>query len=186
MPTKKQVKQIAIQLFSSERDNDGDFIAVQSEPTLYDVWNFDGRWRTDWLGGNANTRSLSGFDRVGVGGYRLDARITFRNMTGKQATSLRLLLNGIFEEPAFPRIIKISPDGDISKGVYCNIRSGAYGIRRELTVGRQAVNAQFSGVFRLNEIPSSYIIGGVLGSDVLYDGDQLTYNGEKLTFSAEL
>ena len=157
MSTQKQVKQIAIQLGSY----DGSFspTAKYTDAVLYDVWNFDARWRTDWLGGNANTRSLSGFDRVGVGGYRLDCRITFRNMTNAQANNLRDLFNDIFEEPAFPRIIKISPDADILNGVMCNIRSGAYGIRRELTVGRQAVNAQFSGVFRVNEVPSSFVIG---------------------------
>jgi len=158
MGTTKQVKQIAIQLYSSQRDSEGNFVAVNTA-SLYDVWNYDGRWRTDWLGGNANTRSLSGFDRVGVGGYRLDARITFRNMATTQATALRSLFNDIFEVPEFPRVIRISPDEDISNGVFCNIRSGAYGIRRELTIGRQAVNAQFSGVFRLNEIPDSFVIG---------------------------
>lgn len=161
MSTQKQVKQIAIKLLSSKRDQFGNFRELEPvfPPTLFDVWNYDARWRTDWLGGNANTRSLSGFDRVGVGGYRLDCRITFRNMTNAQAEKLRALFTDIFEEPEFPRVIRISPDEDIANGVMCNIRSGAYGIRRELTVGRQAVNAQFSGVFRINEVPSSFVIG---------------------------
>jgi hypothetical protein len=154
MSTLKQVRQIAIQLGTY----DTSFVPVDSV-RIYDVWNFDGRWRTDWLGGNANTRSLSGFDRVGVGGYRLDLRITFRHMNTTQATVLRNLLNNIFVVPEFPRIIRISPDTDINKGTLCNIRSSAYGIRRELTVGRQAVNIQFSGLLRLKEIPDSYRIG---------------------------
>lgn len=159
MTTSKQVKKLAIQVFSSEKDAFGNFIPAEAEPELYEVWNYDGRWRTDWMGGSANTRSLSGFDRVGVGGYRLDARITFRNMTPSQGAKLRLLFNKIFQVQAFPKILKISLDENIDNGVLCNIRSGAYGIRRELTIGRQAVNAQFSGVYRVSEIPESYVIG---------------------------
>jgi|AntDeeMinimDraft_5_1070356.scaffolds.fasta_scaffold00325_33 hypothetical protein len=155
--TSKQVKQIAIQLGTYES---GSFTAtVDYDPAiLYDVWNFDGRWRTDWLGGNANTRSLTGFDRVGVGGYRLDLRVTFRHMTPSQATKMRNLLNDLFEVPAFPRIIKISADDTIANGVLCNIRSAAFGIRREMTIGRQAVNMQFSGLLRVDTIPDSYEI----------------------------
>lgn len=181
MPTSKQVKQIAIQLFSSEKDESGNFIPVESEAKLYNVWNFDGRFRTDWLGGSANTRSLSGFDRVGVGGYRLDLRITFRNMTPSQAEELYALLNAVFEIPAFPRILKISADGNIDNGVFCNIRSGAYGIARELTVGRQAVNVLFSGVYRLKEIPNSYIIKSP--QNISYEGSDLSYEGSELTFA---
>lgn len=159
MATSKQVKQISIQLFSPERDSLGNFLASDANPTLYDVWNFDARWRTDWLGGSANTRSLSGFDRVGVGGFRLDLRITFRNTTNTQAQKLRNLLNGIFVDPAFPKIIGISPNEVAANATMCNIRSSAFGIRREMTVGRQAINAQFSGVFRVNEVPDTYVIG---------------------------
>ena len=157
MTTQKQVKQIAIQLGTYNTS----FTPLSSylSPKIYDVWNFDGRWRTDWQGGSANTRSLTGFDRVGVGGYRLDLRITFRNMKSAQAVLLRNLLNDIFFVPEFPRILKISPDTDINNGDLCNLRSSAYGIRRELTVGRQAVNFQFSGLLRLKTIPETYTIG---------------------------
>lgn len=159
MATSKQVKQIAIQLYSSQRNNDGGFTAFDSQPTLYDVWNMSATWRTDWRGGSANTRSLSGYDRVGVGGYRLDMIVTFKNMTTTQANKLRSLFNDIFISTAFPKILAISPDGNISNAVMCNIRSSAFGIRREMTIGRQAVNAQFSGVYRVNEIPDSFVIG---------------------------
>jgi hypothetical protein len=155
MSTSKQVRQIAIQT----GEYNGTSFVPGTTAKLYDVWNFDGRWRTDWQGGSANTRSLSGFDRVGVGGFRLDLRITFRNMLPSQASPLRLLLNDIFLIPEFPKILKISPDENINNGTLCNIRSSAYGIRRELTVGRQAVNFQFSGLLRLNKIPDTYEIG---------------------------
>lgn len=155
MATLKQIREISIEL----NTYDGSFTPVGGYPKLYEVWNFDARWRADWLGGSANTRALSGFDRVGVGGFRLDVIITFRNMRLSQAQALRGLLNDVFAVPAFPRIIRISPDADISKGVYCNIRSAAYGIRRELTIGRQAVNMQFAGVFRESTIPDAFEIG---------------------------
>lgn len=157
MTTTKQVKKIALQLGTY----DGTFTptAKYTTPAIYDVWNFDGRWRTDWLGGNANTRSLTGFDRVGVGGYRLDLRISFRHVLPSQAHALRELMNDMFEVPAFPRILNISPDDDIANGVLCNIRSSAFGIRREMTIGRQAVNFQFSGLLRLTQIPEAYQIG---------------------------
>jgi len=158
MATSKQVKQIAIQLGTY----DGTTFTADAGYTpevLYDVWNFDGRWRTDWLGGSANKRSLSGFDRVGVGGFRLDLRISFRHMLPSQAPPLRNLLNDIFETPAFPKILKISPDTTIANGVLCNIRSSAFGIRREFTIGRQAVNFQFSGLLRETEIPDTFEIG---------------------------
>ena len=155
MATDKQVQKIAIQLYQS------DGVTTSGDVVSYDVWNFDGRWRTDWLAGSANTRSLAGFDRVGVGGFRLDLRITFRNMPigNEFAPKLRTLLNNVFAEPAFPKLLMISPDNDIANGHLCNIRSSAYGIRRELTVGRQAVNFQFTGVNRVSSIPETYVIG---------------------------
>lgn len=155
MATQKQIRQIAIRLYEPDGET------PVGDSVNYDVWNFDGRWRTDWLGGSANTRALSGFDRVGAGGFRLDLRITFRNMPigNDYAPKLRGLLNSIFAVPAFPKLIMISPDDNIANGVLCNIRGSAYGIARELTVGRQAVNFQFTGVYRVNEIPATYEIG---------------------------
>jgi len=156
--TSKQVKQIAIQLGTYNAASETPFTTVV-DTILYDVWNFDGRWRTDWLGGNANTRSLSGFDRVGAGGFRLDLRITFQNTTPTQGGKLRTLLNNIFTVPEFPRIIKVSPDAAIGNGEFCNIRSAAFGIRRELTIGRQAVNMQLTGLLREDTIPDTFVIG---------------------------
>lgn len=155
MSTQRQVKQIAIELSAYS----GSFSVVTGYPKIYDIWNIDMRFRADWLAGSATTRALSGFDRSNPGGYRADVIVTFRNMAPGQGDALRDLMNDIFEMPAHPRAIRISPDTTISNGVYCNLRSSAFGIRRELTVGRQAINMQFVGIFRLAEIPSSFVIG---------------------------
>ncbi len=142
-----QSKKIAIQLGTF---NGLSFtpISEYETPKVYDVWNMTSDWNVEWLKASARQRALEGRDRPGVGGFRYEARITFRTMLPAQAKAIRDLLNDIFEDPLFPHIVKISEDEDISNGVLCNLRSSAYGIRRELTVGRQAVNMEFAGSIR--------------------------------------
>lgn len=127
-------------------------------PRDFNVWNIDQRARVDWLGGSASTRSLRGIDRANPGGYRADIRISLRNSTPDTAQNIRDLLNGIFDNENEPKIIgvKIVETADF---VYCNLRSSAYGIRRDLTIGRQAINLQLIGVERKAEIPDLYQIG---------------------------
>ena len=146
-----QSKKIAIQLGTF---NGLSFtpISEYETPKVYDVWNMTSDWNVEWLKASARQRALEGRDRPGVGGFRYEARITFRTMLPAQAKAIRDLLNDIFEDPLFPHIVKISEDEDISNGVLCNLRSSAYGIRRELTVGRQAVNMEFANLFRLNMV----------------------------------
>ena len=153
----KQTKQIAIQLGTF---NGGNFtpIAKYGTAKVYDVWNMTSDWNIEWLKASARQRALEGRDRPGVGGFRYEARVTFRTMQQVQAKAIRDLLNDVFEDALFPRIVRISVDGDISKGVLCNLRNSAYGIRRDLTIGRQAVNMEFVGIKRENTIPDTHYI----------------------------
>lgn len=159
MATLRQVKQVAIGLY----EYDGSFTQVY--PTLpaglelYDIYNLDARWRADWLGGSASKRALSGFDRMNFGGYRLDCVISLRNMTPTQASKIMGLINNIFQSGGEPRKIGISPSDDVNDIIYCNLRNSAYGLRRELTVGRQVLNMQLTGVFRVTTIPDAWRIG---------------------------
>ena len=154
-----QAKQIAIQLGTY----DGITFTPTSEyatPKLYDVWNMTSDWNVEWLKASARQRALEGRDRAGVGGFRYEARVTFRTMLPAQAKAIRDLLNDIFEDPMFPRVVKISEDDNIDNGEICNFRGGAYGIRRELTIGRQAVNMEFSNLFRLNRVTDAMLSTG--------------------------
>ena len=157
MPTDIQVKQIAIQTGGYA----GGTFTADGAAILYDIWNYDGRWRTDWRGGVGNTRSLSGFDISGTGGFRLDLRVNLRNTSPDQSNALRLLFNTIFADGAFPKSLKISPDDDIANGIICNIRSGQFGILRELTVNNAVIVMDFSGAERVATIPDSFQILGV-------------------------
>ena len=162
----QQAKQIAIQLGTY----DGITFTPTAEyatPKLYDVWNMTSDWNVEWLKASARQRALEGRDRAGVGGFRYEARVTFRTMLPAQAKAIRDLLNDIFEDPMFPRVVKISEDEDISNGEICNFRGGAYGIRRELTIGRQAVNMEFANLFRLNRVTDAELSNGnfVITSD---------------------
>ena len=156
MPTDRQVQQIAIQTGTY---SGGDF-TPSGDAVLYEIWNFDGRWRTDWRGGIGNTRSLSGFDLSGRGGYRLDLRINLRNTSPDQTSAIRALLNDIFDNPVFPKAVKISPDEDINNGTVCNIRAGSAGVRREFTINRPVISMDFSGVERRDTIPDTFQILG--------------------------
>lgn len=148
----KQVKQVSIGLYTY----DGSSFTETTEPTPYDIWNLDARWRTDWVGGSASTRALSGRERMNRGGYRLDAIISMRNMTAAQGEAIRTLLNTIFIVPQAPKIVGISPDDSALNRVYCNVRSGAYGFRRELTINSSVFNIQLIGVLRVYEIPEKF------------------------------
>ena len=156
MPTDRQVHQIAIQTGTY---SDGEF-TPSGDAVLYDIWNFDGRWRTDWRGGIGNTRSLSGFDLSGRGGYRLDLRINLRNTNTEQTEAIKALLDDIFDIPVLPKAVKISPDGDIDNGTVCNIRAGSVGVRREFTINRPVISMDFSGVERRATIPDTFQILG--------------------------
>ena len=167
-----QSKKIAIQLGTY----DGTTFTPDAEyetPKVYDVWNMTSDWNVEWLKASARQRALEGRDRAGVGGFRYEARVTFRTMLPAQAKAIRDLLNDIFEDPMFPRVVKISEDEDISNGEICNFRGGAYGIRRELTIGRQAVNMEFANLFRLNRVTD----------DVLFTGEFMTTTDDQADFT---
>ena len=156
MPINKQVEKIAIQV----GEYSGGEFTPHGDPVLYDIWNYDGRWRTDWRGGVGNTRTLAGRDLSGAGGFRLDLRINLRGVTEIQKWNISELIKDIFDVPAFPKAVKISPDEDIENGTVCNLRSGYYGYNREFTVDRPVVSMDFSGVERVATIPDSYQILG--------------------------
>ena len=148
-----QSKKISIQL----GEISGNVFTADTEynpPKVYDVWNMVTRVNVEWLRGTPRQRALEGRDRPGVGGLRFEARISFRTMLPSQAKAMRDLLNDIFQNPAFPKAVNLFdfefiPDvSSLGDGVPCVLRSSAYGIRRDLTMGRQVLNMELSGFLR--------------------------------------
>ena len=90
----KQVKEIQMGafIFNGAPGNQVAFREFQGYPVLFEVWNVDFMYQSDFLGG-AVTSALTGYNRGNPMGHRPQCRINLRNTLPSESEAIRSLLN---------------------------------------------------------------------------------------------
>ena len=160
----------------------GDFVAFPSTgsltiPFAMPAWNASFEYRTEYLG-PPKIRTLTGFERQGIVGFRPYMSINLRNTSRTDTTRIAELLSyvgtwGATNRPAIdldppnppsvpdrniPTVFRITPNTNAGLAQVYNIETPTVEINRELTINSQIISISFSGLYITNSIPNSIIV----------------------------
>ena len=90
----KQVKEIQMgtYIFNGAPGTTTAFREFQGYPSLFNVWNVDFTYQSDFLGGSV-TSALTGYNRGNPMGHRPQCRINLRNTLPSESEAIRSMLN---------------------------------------------------------------------------------------------
>lgn len=167
----KQTPQISIQ--AGVLDDDLAFVPYTNNAgTIYTInaYNLTVGWKEEYLGAQSIS-TLSGYNKMGVVGFRAYMNFSLRNMSANDAWDIKGLLGllGTWDSAVrptddtppprdVPTVYQISTNTSNTNNEVYNLDSSSFEIQRELTVNNQMISLSFSGVKIKNFVPDNVMV----------------------------
>jgi hypothetical protein len=144
MSTAKQVTSCAIRLFiyNGFRDTNGNrlYRAYSAGAIQYNIWNMQFEYIAEFLG-SASQRTLSGYERGGVLGYRPKCSINLNNSLPSDTTKIRELLSNLSSWTNSDRTFQSAVNVAVSANGSNQITLGATGVAiADFYTGLEVIN----------------------------------------------